>query len=154
MSNIVSISLAPPQGDENEAFESYNQAWHSNMNNKLFRASAFMDVINKYPRSVYVLASLTWIQPEDAGRIITEFPNSYQSWYIINDELVDFKLRKEKSGAEMYLREIIRKKPGSFAATVAFVQLDKIQSLTLEEWLKPELAIERRLSEYQLQNKQ
>ena len=113
-----------------------------------------MDVINKYSRSVYVLASLTWIQPEDAGRIITEFPNSYQSWYIINDELVDFKLRKEKSGAEMYLREIIRKKPGSFAATVAFVQLDKIQSLTLEEWLKPELAIERRLSEYQLQNKQ
>lgn len=154
VSNELTILISHPPLTEEKAFFLFNKAKsiHSIQNSeyKLF----YRQIINNYPLSVYSPNAMRAVLLRDniienSLAYIEKYPNSYEIWYEIRWILLDYsKQNKDKAGAEDFLRELIKKSPGTFAAQEAQYWLAKIEPLTIEEWLNPELATERRLKEY------
>lgn len=162
-SNKLRVSIIPPSDEEREVFILYNNARFSFFQkapNKTPQEviSACEMIAQNYPHSVYTPGALSLARSASMNdsltyqilgeKILQKYPDSYQSWDVIIASVIPYRSNKDKIGVENFLKEIITKSPGTFAAQEAQYWLAKIEPLTLEEWLNPELATERRLKEY------
>ncbi len=160
-SNHLKFRVIPPPKTEEKAFHLYSKAREMFWNTKkqkispLEKMRASLDVVEKYPQSVYAPSALYLTQitagtdNESLGmRLIKEYPTAQEVWNMLTIKINKFRPQKDKIGTEDFLRTVISDVPGTFAAKAAHIRLEKLKSLTLAEWLNSNLVTERKLKEY------
>lgn len=160
-SNILIINVVSPPLEEDEAFNLYNKAWINRFSkapkrNRQEIKEQFLEVISKYPKSVYAPAALNSIRSIDYQNrniynenLVSEYPRDYSTGLAIDMLIDEYYSQKDKIGVELLLNRIIQSSKGTFVAQYANMKLNKINSITVEEWLNPELITRRKLREYQ-----
>lgn len=154
-SNEIQFRVQEPQDQEAEAFQLLNTA-NLILRNGIGRSgipnqsnSMLVDLINKFPGSVYVEHAYLQIFGncyrkgcEDCGdlwleynrQFLDRFPNSGFYKWAINSREWYYRGRHDSEGARTFYHELICDHPGTRVAKEAQWRLDRMDKLTVDQW--------------------